>query len=379
MIDWRHGGWTGSMNRFARREVREHLHGNAAARRTRYSLARRFVHWFSHIGTFARLISLYLVLDFAIIGAEVLYSLNPDPIADWLTVWGDLNSVEISFSETILRSISGYFIGAQVGALGVITLALALVALIARGENSSTDIRIYYHESLAFQVIASCLALLAVLVTQLVWPLQVFLHSLGFGSDHPIFEYVIMLFHLVWLLMNISVLSYFIVTTFRFVQQSERETLRERYTSNVILPRDLLQRLREHLYSLATHEIGDEEDDISGNQPRVTFGFDCGEPYIIEIEATFARTTALNDVRMAWVLWVIRRWSQRCAKTDQASSCDLVQWGTSRPQICFTLRIDQKMKGKVGWCRRRGGVPLNWIEKQVLRGAFVFARAHHET
>ena len=38
MIDWRRGGWTGSLSRWVRREVDEQLRDNPVARRVRYGL-----------------------------------------------------------------------------------------------------------------------------------------------------------------------------------------------------------------------------------------------------------------------------------------------------------------------------------------------------
>lgn len=378
VIDWRHGGWTGSVNRFARREVRQHLRDNPAARRTRYTLARRIAHRFSGLGTFGRLVGLYIVVDIAAMTTEALVSWGSLCAVDCLPEWTAFNADDSTFSETKLRGISGYLIGAQVGALGVITLALALVTLIARGANSSTDIRIYYHESLAFQVVASCLALLAVLITQLIWPIQLLLHSHSLGTENLLFEFALFCIHLVWLLLNLYALSYFITTTFRFVQQSTRESLRESYTCNVVLPRDLMQRLREHLYNLGTVELQTPMSSTGRNQPSGGFGIDYGAPYTIELQTTFARPHALSDVRMTWVNWVIRRWLSRCDQALQSSPTTLAGTAEPDPLIWFTPRIDHELHGNVGWCRRRGGVPLTSLEKLVIRCAFVYRRHNHE-
>jgi hypothetical protein len=47
MIDWRRGSWTGSLNRWVRREVREHMSSNAAAKRSRYSFPLRVLRFSS--------------------------------------------------------------------------------------------------------------------------------------------------------------------------------------------------------------------------------------------------------------------------------------------------------------------------------------------
>ena len=151
----------------------------------------------------------------------------------------------------------------------MISLALALITIIAQREGSSTDINVYYHEFFAFDVVASCIALVAVLCIQLLWPSHLILHRLGFGTDLQVFKFGLLGVHLLWLVLNLAGLAHFIATTFGFVQQSERERLRERYTANVVLPRDMAERLRQQLYRMARNElIGDAEDGDRGRPAR---------------------------------------------------------------------------------------------------------------
>jgi hypothetical protein len=365
MIDWRRGGRTGSVNTWARREVYEQLRENPISRRSRYGVFNRLLRCFFSIRTFGRFLGIYIAVNLAVLFAEAVLTWRA---AGWLPRWTVLGPAPDL--KSLLLNVSSYFITAQVGALGVITLALALVTLIAQRENSSTDIKVYYHESFAFEVVASCIALLAVLCVQLLWPAQFLLHRLGVGTDLQVFKFSLLGLHLLWLLLNFAGLAHFIATTFGFVQQSERARLRELYTANVVHPRDMAERLRQQLYGLATRELtgGDE----NGKRPSVSFGYDFGEPYTVELKSAFHRPTALSDVRMIWVRWVSRRWSGRCvdaARAQPSASHDLVQ---QAPLIWFTPHLDQPLRGPVSWCRRRGGVPLTWIEKVVLRLAFRF-------
>ena len=73
----------------------------------------------------------------------------------------------------------------------------------------------YYHESLSFETVASCMALLAVLCVQLLWPLQFVLHRLSLGTDLQVFKLSLLGLHLAWLLLNLSAVAFFIITTFR--------------------------------------------------------------------------------------------------------------------------------------------------------------------
>lgn len=374
MVVWRHGSWTGSVKRWARDEVRRHLRNNATARRVRYGLAHRALRRFLGFGTFGRFVGAYVALDVAFIGAEALVSRFE---TNRSVVRALLAASQMTDQTTLLRDIFGIFITAQVGVLALITLALALVTLIAQRENSETDIKVYYHESMAFEVVASCLGLLAVLVVQFTWPLQGVLHRVGFGVDNLLFEFVLHGIHLAWLLVNLLAVAYFIRTTFQFVQQSARMLLRARYTRNVVLPRELASRLceaRYSAYSVKDNNVGDNDERC---KPSVTFGFDCGEPYVTELERTFARPSALRDVRLKMVEWVFRRWSERCRKSEERSSIEESRRTRPEPIIWFTPRMNVMMSGTVGWCRRRGGVPLTRLEKCVLRYSFIFSRRGH--
>jgi hypothetical protein len=224
-------------------------------------------------------------------------------------------------------------------------------------------------------------SLLAVLCAQLLWPLQFLLHRLGMGTDLLVFKLGLLGLHLAWLLLNLGAVAYFIVTTFRFVQQSARELLRERYTVNVVQPIEMTQRLRQYLYSIATNESFGKTgpNDGKSKDSNVTFGFDFGDPQTVEIEAVFSRPNVLHDVRMTWVRWVVRRWSVRCLKAAATQPRhNRSGLGQYEPLLWFTPHMDQPLTGKVGWCRRRDGAPLTAVEKFVLRRAFRFRRADHE-
>ena len=370
MIDWRRGGWTGSINKLVGREVSEHLRVNSVGWKMRYRFAHRFLRRFFSIGTFGRFVGLYIILDIALVVTEgSMAKFTPELLFNWP------EHTSGSAIKEFLRNVASYLITAQVGVLGIISMALALITLIAQRENSSTDVKVYYHESLSFEVVASSIALLGILCAQLFWPLQTLLFWLGLDIASPIFEAGLLGFHLSWLLLNLAGLAHFITTTFDFVQQSEREFLRNSYTANVIQPMEMTKRLREHCYSLASTELDGNDDKADEEQPSAAFGFEFGTPYDVELTSGFSHPKALRDVRMTWVLWVMRRWATRCtvAATNNPKATNEGLWQQS-PKIWFTPHLDGTLKGKQDWCRRRGGVPLDRIEKFVLRQAFCFQR-----
>lgn len=373
-IDWARGGVTGSLNGWARREVREQLRSNEVARRSRYSLPHRIVRRFFSVGSFVRFVGFYILLDVLFVVAEALAQ---SYMPEWLPIWTAQLPEPATDIKALILNTSSYLIGAQVGLLGVISLALALVTLIAQREGSSTDVQVYYHESLAIDLVASCVGLLAVLCVQLLWPLQFALHRVGLGTDLLVFKLALLVVHLAWLLLNLGTVGYFILTTFRFVQQTARERLRERYTANVVLPLDLRNRLREQLYGLASKHIVRTGGEEEAKEPRVTFGFDYGKPSVVEIQTRFAWPARLNDVRMILVRWVAKRWSSRC-KNAEPPNGDALGLHRQEPLLWFTPTIDQTLRGEIGWCRRRGGVPLTSLEKFILQRAFRFRRVKDE-
>lgn len=377
MIEWRDGGWTGSINRLARKEVREQLRENLVARRVRYTISQRALRHFFGSGTFGRFICFYTAVNVIFVLADALTGwLRPT----WITHWRASETLFNTETEDLILNVSGYLLGAQVGALTVISLALALVTLIAQREGSSTDVQVYYHEAFAFELVASSVALVAILCFQLLWPFQSLLHLAGLGTELPQFKLALLSLHLAWLLVNLAAVAYFIGTTFRFVQQSKREILRERYTANVVLPYDLVQRLRQQFYATGSRNLLDVSDDNADQvRPSVMFGFDFGAPRDTELENTFEHPMVLQDVRMTWVRWVLTRWSSRCvAAAAQQAPSQSNGVGHLGPQIRFTPHIDRPLTGKVEWCLRRGGVPLNRIERLVLRRAFRFGRSRDE-
>ena len=108
-------------------------------------------------GTFGRFIAAYVALDF-VMGLAEIQAYFPSLLPAWT------GSLDV---KSLVTNVASYLITAQVGVLGVVSIAIGLVTIIAQRENASTDVQVYYHESLAFGVVASSIALLAVLCVEL--------------------------------------------------------------------------------------------------------------------------------------------------------------------------------------------------------------------
>lgn len=379
MIDWRRGGLAGSLNKWIRREVREHIRTNPAARRCRYSLPLRLLRGFFSDRTLWQFLAIYVVVA---VTAAVLEIVITRYLPGLLPQWTRSGPPGADLKE-LLTNLASFLIMTQVGVLGVIAIAIGLVTLIAQREEAGTDVKVYYHESLAVEVVASSLALLIVLIAQLLWPMQFLLHRLGEGTNLQIFKLFLATVHMGWLLLNLIGLTHFITTTFRFVQKSEREKLRERFTAVAIQPIEMTRQLRLKLYEMAgSNLVSDDESDGSKETDRnliVTFGFDWGKPEDVEFERNFAQPAIVHDVKVRWLRWVAKRWWMRCQAASAGDPNSRIgRLAADKPILVFTPQLDVPLRGRVAWCWRRGGVPLTCFERWVVSRSFKFRKPSDE-
>lgn len=373
MTDWKRGGWTGSLNRWVRREINEHFRENAVAKRARYSRFTLLLHRVFDQGTFGRFIALYAILVLFVGLAEFAVARY---LPHWLPGWTAAPEI-----KSLLTNVASYLITAQVGVLGVVSIAIGLVTIIAQRENASTDVQVYYHESLAFGVVASSIALLAVLCAQLLWPLQFALHWAGYGRGLQFFKIVLTAAHNAWLLLNLCGMAHFVATTLAFVQQKAREVQRERYTANVVVPVEMRKRLRQQLFLMAGPEFVKETcppGTAGDREPTVYLGNDFSNAGDVEVSVTPRKGVVLTDVRMVLVRWAVCRWLTRsmAARGNQQEEVGRL---THEPLLLFPPRLDVAPEPEKGLCRRRGGLPLTKMEKLALRYAFKFRRKSDDT
>ena len=257
-------GLRGSLRRRVRREIKAHLRDNRAICRARYSFFQRAARFLIAGRSLPTFLAAYLLLDLVLVGAEVVFNLYfPQALPGWTTP-------QIRAS----KDIASYLIAAQVGILGIVSVAIGIVTLISQRDDRSstnTDVRLYYVESLAYEVVLSGAALLIVLCVQLLWPAQFLAHLAYLGGTDLAFKALLTAFHSAWLLLNLAVFAQFVLTTLHFVEPSARERLRERYIANVIVPTDLTQRLLRVFYANAPKELVPDTNEEAG--PLITFGY----------------------------------------------------------------------------------------------------------
>jgi hypothetical protein len=370
MTDWKRGGWTGSLNGWVRREIREHFRENPVARRARYCFSLRVLHRIFDDASFLRFVATYAAFALLMGLAEVVVAAYAP---HWIPHWAG-NDI-----KQFLTNVTSYLISAQVSALGVVSIAIGLVTIIAQRENASTDVQVYYHESLSFGLVASSIALLTVLCAQLLWPVQFTIHWFGRGTALLSFKALLTVVHLAWMLLNLAGLAHFVATTLAFVQQKAREGQRERYTANIVVPVEMRKRLREQLFLMAGPEFVKEACPAAtarNKEPTVYLGNDFSGAGGIEIPLKPRKGVVLSDVRMVLVRWSVCRWLRRCMTSRNQQQ--QVAGFTQEPLLLFPPRLDAAPEASKGLCRRRGGVPLTILERLALRYAFKFRRKRDE-
>ena len=356
----------GSLRRRVRREIRTHVRENTAIRHSRYSVLQRGLRLTIAGRSLQSFLATYLVIDSLFVATEVAANSH---FASYLPGW---TSPEL---KSLLKDIASYLIAAQVGILGVVSVAIGIVTLIAQRDDRSstnTDVRLYYMESLAYEVVVSGVALLIILSAQLMWPIQFAAHWLHLGGPDLIFKVGLTAFHLIWLLLNFCIFTQFVLTTLRFVEPKARERLRERYTANIIVPRDLSLRLSRTFYYAVAEQLIPET--AAKTEPSVTLGFGLLDDGEVELSTLFKHRSALVDVWLRPLRFVLRRWAKRSeeSRTHPPNRGNLLLGPDIR--LAITLSFDSRMEGITEWCFRRGGVPLQRWEKYVLRQCFRFRR-----
>jgi hypothetical protein len=135
------------------------------------------------------------------------------------------------------------------------------------------------------------------------------------------FKFALTGVHLTWLVVNVAIFVQFVMTTLHFVEPRARERLRERYTANIITPRDLSVRLSRVFYMNAPSQLLPEPAGAMG--PPATFGYDLSNALVTEVQTRLARPSILRDVWLKPLGWVVQNWwrqTQRIGRSPRAQS-----------------------------------------------------------
>jgi hypothetical protein len=189
-------GLFGSLRGRVQAEVRELGRQNKTLRRARSGLARRtFLALITGV-SLSRILLLYLVLSALGLAFEWLIT------AKWPCLLPGWDSTNLS---PFVKEVTGLLITAQVGILAIVSVAVGVVTLLSQRDDrssSTTDVRLYYSQSLAYEVVTSGVALLLVLFVQLFWPGQLLLHWFQAVGSNLSFELALTIVHVLWMAVN---------------------------------------------------------------------------------------------------------------------------------------------------------------------------------
>lgn len=362
-------GLFASLRKRVERELRDHSRQNLAMRRSRYSWAQRVLRHIMVGKTFGWFLGAYALIDLAVVAIEVTVGTSYGCILPGWTAGTIKNT---------LQEITGYLIAGQVGLLAVLSVAVGLVTLISqRDETSATnpDVRLYYSESLAYEVVGSSTALLLVLCVELFWPFQFALHQAGYGGKDLVFKVLLTALHIAWSAVNIILLAHFLTTTLRFVEPKARSRMRERFTANWVIPHDLRRRLLNYFYINAPSTLIAEDN---GALPHISFGHGLGlTDGLVEIEEVFVTPVELFDVWMRPLRFILRRWWARSQTAIAAAPKTLF---SNRRSVWLSFRpsFEGLLDGQTVLCGREGGSPLTPFERWLAKRCFRFRIADRD-
>src|ERR1700681_4798338 len=115
-------GWLGSLRRRVQYEIKVHARDNRAMRRARYSWPQRALRAVVVGRTLGWYLTIYLLIDYAFVAFEVVGNFY---FQRYLPGWTDADL------KGQLKDVGSYFIAAQVGILGIVSVAIGIVTLIS--------------------------------------------------------------------------------------------------------------------------------------------------------------------------------------------------------------------------------------------------------
>lgn len=368
MGDWSKGGPLGSLRKRAAREIKEHRKSNAALLSARPPLSMRVLRAFFRERSLGGFLALYVVIVVLLLILEITVAkICPSFVLPWT------NSPHVG---SLLKEVTSYFLGAQVVMVGLLfPVAVGLVTLIVQREDPSTkssDIQVYYEESLAYRIGASGIALSIVLAAQLVWPAQFAAHRLGFETSSELSKVFLTAVHLLWLVINFAASWHFLFTSLSFIRPAERALLRRRFAANVSIPQDLSDRLAKALYAASGKSLLRDSNSSDGDDeaPSLLFGPALSDWGDIEVAEPKLSKKILHDVWMTPLGWAVRQWWKRCT-----THVPINGQSRSGPALVFAPDLRRSLAEGGVICRRHHGVPMNALERFVVRQCFRFKRA----
>lgn len=343
----------GSVSRLARADIQRHIKVNAELRSRRYPLHLLALRTLLVGKTLQKLPVFYLssVIILLYVYTQSKHSFLL-PITNWLYS-------KYRFKDNAL-DVTGFLLTTQAALLGLVfPVILGLVTVLSGDRSSSnrdSEAQIYYAESLALEIGASCLALVIALVMQLfmITDHLFTILNLFVGINR---NAVLNLIHGSWLLFNASALWYFIYTSLLMVRPEERSRITVRHSANQLIPEQLTERMMDWHYQRLITELDDQ------SEPMIYCGIGLSrtKPAVVR---DFSSPSRLVDVHTRLLRLVITRWKRR-SKLNSSSK---------RPSMVFPASFGTRIHGNYPLCVVEGGAKLTPLEQLIVYASFRFRR-----
>lgn len=354
-----------SLRRRVMAEIAELQQRNPELRRARYSWAKRVLKALLGNRSVGTMFGAYVVVAILLVGAQAA-------VAYWKPA---LLRTAGSGALDGLRDIGSYLLGGQLTVLGVVSVAVSIVTLLAQrteGASARSETRLYYVEALAYELVTSGIALSLVLAVQLFWPLQTGLEALGLGGDGVLSQTSLTVIHALWLMGNLGLFFHFMMTTLRFVEPNARAALRERYSANAIIPGDLEKRLIEVLHAGIGRSILEDAEATPGPILTMWHSRATNRDAVTEVARTFRRPMMLVDVWERPLASALRSWTARVRKTPAQPRPFEARPGWA-DRLAIAVSPGSRLHGTRDLVVRTGGTPLTWWERFEIRLSLRFA------
>jgi hypothetical protein len=348
-----------SIHTISIREIKRHLSTNPELKKYSHSVGSKILGLVFNGRTPIGYLSGYFTILLLFIGAEIaIVQYFPQYIPRWANAPDSTRS--------ILKDIGLYLIATQATIIGVIVpVTITLVSIIMQNTSSnkaSSEMRIFFNQSYVRGLATSSICLVIVLVSQILWPFQFFIHELGHGHTGIFFRTLLTIFHLGWFFINVYATWYLIQLALDFLSPAGRDFLRKIYSANIAIPRDIGSGIfAAHYFSLP--RVLERPDKAFG----VTVQLSLSKHE--EVSVSVKRPSQLHDINVFLLKVAFTLWWWRC----QRSSSLLPISNTIKPVLSIPLFPRYSYLGQVILLSRSGGISLSRFEKYLVRKSIIFS------
>lgn len=340
---------TGRVEPRARHIVRSWTAANGTRRTLRYGVPRRFLMW----GTDHPILFSGAM---AACSAFVSYTLATVQLP-----WRLQSPASVATLDLAAFSGTPWTVQATLVAL-VYPIVLSFIALLLqRKAHSTVALRMYILDSGVVAAGASSIALL------LVMGIQYLVSPYATADFRQHFMGTLIVANGVWLTINVLLTSFFLGRTMHFIQEEEQRHAYARIAVDLVLRGELISSVKQHLYVDAANIEGRASDASSVRRQAPEVRLHSTGHGLPQVSRDLKGNLVLLDVHTHLLIAVARMWRRRAERGT---------WQNERKlsTLSFPPEIGRQAGGNITLCRVENGPPLTFVERMLVRLAFVFGR-----